>query len=135
MAHLHRSVATLRVVGDNLIPGEITALLGADPSKAQTKGDQLIGPKTGRVRIAKSGMWCLYASERQPGDLDSQVQELLGQLTTDLRIWADLAQRFDIELFCGWFMESTNEGVSVLPYTLVTLGERGIQLDLDIYAP
>ena len=135
MAHLHRSVATLRVMGDTLIPDEITALLGAQPSEAQTKGDQLVGPKTGRVRIAKFGMWRLHASERQPEDLDSQVQELLGQLTTDLSVWADLARRFDLELFCGLFMEVENEGVLLSPRTLVALGERGIELDLDIYAP
>lgn len=64
MAHLHRSVATLRVMGDTLIPDEITTLLGAQRSHAQTKSDQLVGLKTGRVRIAKSGMWRLHASER-----------------------------------------------------------------------
>ena len=135
MPRLHRSVATLRVMGDALIPGEITALLGAQPSEAQTKGEQLVGPKTGRVRVAKFGMWRLHASERQPEDLASQVQELLGQLTADLSVWADLSRRFEIDLFCGLFMEVGNEGVLLSPRTLITLGERGIKLDLDIYAP
>lgn len=135
MPRLHRSVATLRVVGDTLIPREVTALLGAQPSHAQAKGDRLVGPKTGVVRIAKSGMWRLHASERRPEDLDGQVQELLGQLTTDLSIWADLARRFDLDLFCGLFMEAENEGGLLSPRTLVALGERGIKLDLDIYAP
>lgn len=135
MAHLYRSVATLRVMGDSLIPGEITDLLGAQPSEAQTKGDQLVGRKTGRVRVAKFGMWRLHATDREPEDLDGQVQEILGQLTTDLRIWADLAERFDLDLFCGLFMDVGNEGVLLSPQTLRALGERGIELDLDIYGP
>ncbi len=122
-------------MGDTLIPSAITALLGAGPSESQTKGDQLVGPKTGKTRIAKGGMWCLQASSRQPGDLDGQAQELLAQLTADLSIWADLAQRFDIDLFCGLFMEVRDEGVTLSPRTLVALGERGIELGLCIYAP
>ena len=135
MAHLYRSVAALRVAGDTLIPSEITSSLGAEPSIAQTKGDQIVGPKTGTIRIAKSGMWQLQATTRQPEDLDGQVQELLDQLTTDLAIWADLARRFNIDLFCGLFMEVTDEGVSLSPHTLVALGKRGIELGLCIYAP
>ncbi len=32
-------------------------------------------------------------------------------------------------------MEESNEGVSVAAYTLRLLGERGIELSLDIYGP
>lgn len=135
MANLHRSVATLRVTGDALIPSEITTLLGAKPSEAQTKGDQLIGPRTGRIRIAKFGMWRLEASEREPEDLDGQVHELLSQLTADLSVWADITREFEINLFCGLFMEVGNEGVLLSPSTLTALGQRGIELHLDIYAP
>jgi len=80
-------------------------------------------------------MWSLHAGECEPEDLDSQVQEILGDLTADLSVWADLAQRFEIDLFCGLFMKVANEGVLLAPATLMALGERGIALDLDIYAP
>lgn len=135
MAHLHSSVASLRVKGDTLNPDEITRLLGAPPSYSHACGDELIGHKTRQVRIAKSGMWSLHAGECEPEDLDSQVQEILGDLTADLSVWADLAQRFEIDLFCGLFMKVANEGVLLAPATLMALGERGIALDLDIYAP
>jgi Domain of unknown function (DUF4279) len=133
MATLARSAATLRIVGDSLVPDEVTQVLGAAPSASQIKGQELRG-KEGRVRIAKSGMWRLHAADTSPADFDAQVLEILAKLSSDLRVWSDLSSRFDVDLFCGWFMEQRNEGLCVSSQTLRSLGERGIELALDIYA-
>jgi hypothetical protein len=47
---------------------------------------------------------------------------------------ARLAERFGVDLFCGWFMKFGNEGLSIAPGTLKALADRHIVLDLDIYA-
>jgi len=133
MATIARSVATLRIMGDGLVPDEVTRLLGAAPSASQTKGQEVHG-KDGRVRIAKFGGWRLQASETAPADLDAQVSEILSKLSSDLKIWSDLSARFDVDLFCGLFMDRGNEGLGVSPQTLRSLGERGIELSLDVYA-
>ncbi len=130
MAHLARSVATLRLIGDELVPDDVTKLLGVEPTEARGKGQE-----AGGGRVAKSGIWRLQARSREPEDLDGQVQELLDQLTADLNVWRHLSQRFRIDLFCGWFMDASNEGVSISPATLAALGARGIELGIDIYAP
>lgn len=78
-------------------------------------------------------MWARDAAETVPADLDAQVDELLAQLTPDLRIWHELANRFEVDLFCGWFMSRLNEGLQISPRTLLALGERRIVLGLDIY--
>ena len=134
MAHLQRAVASLRIAGDNLVPEEITALLGAPPTHAQAKGEEL-PLKSGGTRTALFGQWRLHAADTEPEDLDGQVAELLGKLTSDLSVWRNLSSRFNIDLFCGWFMGGDNEGVTVEPRTLQALGERGISLALDIYGP
>ena len=135
MAHLQRAVASLRIAGDDLIPEEVTALLGASPTHAQTKGQEIPLKSSSRTRVALFGQCRLHAAETEPEDLDGQVAELLGKLTNDLAIWQDLSCRFNIDLFCGWFMGGDNEGVTVEPETLKALGERGISLALDIYGP
>ena len=135
MAHLHLSVATLRIVSDDLVPERITKLLGCEPTDSQTKGQIIRGHKTGRERVTKIGMWRLKATDCEPEDLDKQVAELLGKLTQDLSIWASLSKQFAIDLFCGLFMEESNEGVEVSAETLMALGQRGIVLGLDIYGP
>jgi hypothetical protein len=134
MAHLHRAAASLRIAGKELVPDEITALLGSNPTHAQTKGQEILA-RSGRTRTPLFGQWRLNANVTEPENLDSQVAELLGKLTTDLTIWRDLAARFDIDLFCGWFMSGGNEGVTIEPKTQLALGERGITLSLDIYGP
>jgi hypothetical protein len=135
MPVLHRSVATLRIMGDDLIPAEITKLLGSEPTESQAKGDQIIAPKTGNIRIARSGMWRLHATEREPEDINGQVNEVLDKLTCDLNAWTEIAQRFKIDFFCGLFMDVGNEGIELSPQTMILLGQRGIKLGLDIYAP
>jgi hypothetical protein len=85
--------------------------------------------------VARRGQWHLAATDSAPEDLDGQVAELLAKLTGDLAVWSDLSRRFDLDLFCGWFMGSSNEGVLVSSKTLLSLGQRGIDLGLDIYGP
>ena len=70
-----------------------------------------------------------------PGDLDGQIRELFGSLTSDLDVWRELAAKYRPNLFVGCFMEEENEGIEVSPESLAILAERGIRLDLDIYDP
>lgn len=134
MAHLARSVAVLRIIGDELVPEEVSSLLGALPTRAARKGEA-IPTKAAGERIARTGGWRLEATAAEPENIDAQVSEILGLLTPDLEVWRTLRERYRLDLFCGWFMNESNEGVSISPPTLLALGERGIELGLDIYAP
>ena len=134
MAHLARSVASLRIFGDDLQPEEVSRILGCAPTKAWPKGRVQVS-KSGHEMIKKTGAWLLHASDAEPENLDGQVVELLAKLTSDTATWAELGRRFEVDLFCGWFMESSNEGVSVSPKTMFALAERGSGLSLDIYGP
>ncbi len=134
MATISRTVATLRISGKELVPEEVSVLLGHPADEAQRKGDEIVGRNTSTVRIAKLGMWRLRAPDAEPGDLDTQVNYILGKLTDDLAVWRQLEARFDIDLFCGLFMDRKMEGLCISPESLARLGERGIELGLDIYA-
>lgn len=134
MAQVQRSVVTLRIGSDDLVPDEITRLLGATPTTTQIKGEKIVGKKSGQVRIAKSGMWRLCASDREPEDMDGQIREILSQTTSDLSVWHGIAQKHQINLFCGLFLHVSNEGMTLSPESLAALGERGIELELDIYS-
>ena len=132
MGVIDHSVATLRFFGDDLVPEEITALLGASPTVSYRKGQELVGSKTGLVRIAKTGSWRFSAARREPEDLEAQIMEILGQLTQDPSAWESLS-RFQPDLFCGLFMGSSNDGLPLSAKVLLSLGQRGIALGLDIY--
>jgi hypothetical protein len=133
MPSFERSRVTLRISGDLLIPSEITRMLGIEPTGAQQKGCKVIGPSTGQIRIAKTGLWWLEARGREPEDLCGQVEEILGKLTDDMRVWDDIGEAFQVDLFCGLFMGSGNDGMLIHAKYLLALAERGIDLSLDIY--
>lgn len=133
MPFFERSLATLRIMGDLLVPDKVSSMLGSSPTHSVQMGDEILGKSTGRVRIARTGMWRLKASDREPEDLCGQIDEILGKLTNDLTIWADIRRNFRIDLFCGLFMGSGNDGISLPWDRLHALGERGIELALDIY--
>ncbi|WP_448539076.1 DUF4279 domain-containing protein [Sphingobium yanoikuyae] len=132
MGELHRSAAMLGFYGDDLDPVEITAGLGAQPTVGIRKGASWVTP-SGREKIAPTGSWRLKAGDREPADLDGQINELLDGLSNDLAVWRSLAARFGGRFFCGIFLDSFNEGFDLRPGTLSRLSERGLMIDFDIY--
>lgn len=133
MAVLDRAVAALRIVGDDLSPDEVSTLLGVSPTRSFARGDELRHRRV-PTRVAKFGLWTLEAPETQPADIDTQVNKLLQPLTQEFEVWHGLAERFGVDLFCGWFMRYGNEGLSIAPGTLKALADRHVVLDLDIYS-
>ena len=130
---MDHTAASLRIMGDDLDPLEITLLLGHEPSSAERKGQEIVGKSTGRVREARTGSWRLEARARAPGDLDAQIGEILSKLSSDLGIWQKLAERFRMDLFCGLFLSGGTGGEVVSAKSMAALGSRGIELGLDIY--
>ena len=130
-----RSVVTLRIAGDLLDPAEVTSLLKFSPTSAQKKGDVHIGDKNGQRYVRNIGMWRLRAEDSSSMNLNVQFMNILDRLPSDPTIWDDLASRFKIDFFCGIFMGKWNEGIVLSPKVVAELGERGIQLSLDIYGP
>ena len=77
----------------------------------------------------------LEATETELQSFDRQIAELLGKVTSDWQVWRAIRERFEVDIYCGWFMCKSNEGLSISPETLRSLSERGIKLGLEIYAP
>ena len=135
MPTIGRSVASLRIMGDDLAPDEISHLLGCAATKSQTKGQLFRSGASGRERIAKFGMWMLEVAELSPSDPDEQVAELLSKLSPDLGVWKQITGRYQADVFFGMFMAEWNEGFSLSPHTCIALGSRGIEVGFDIYGP
>lgn len=134
MSLLDHTAASLRVFGDDLKPEEVTALLSCTPSESWTKGESH-SYKPGRTITRKFGAWFLKAPAAEPEDFNGQVAHLFAQTTDDLSVWKVLCAKYEVDLFCGWFMSTSNDGVSISVGTLRALAERGVELSLDIYDP
>jgi hypothetical protein len=134
LPQLQRSAATLRINGDGVVPDEISRVIGSEPSHSHRKGEGFGGP-SGSTNRRKSGHWSLEATDRSPENVNGQIAEILGRLTDDLAVWANLAANYQVDLFCGWFMAGSDEGLDILPENLAALGARGIKLSVCLYAP
>ena len=133
MSHFETSTATLRFFGDDLDPEEITSRLGCTYTRCTRKGEVTIGKVTGNERIAKTGSWLLLVSDQEPANLDLQISEILARLTDDLEVWRDLTKKYQANVFCGMFMATGNDGLALSATTLLSLGERRLEIWLDVY--
>ncbi|MCK0121734.1 DUF4279 domain-containing protein [Loktanella sp. F6476L] len=125
--------AALRIWGDDLVPDEISKLLGTTPTSSERKGEDLRGKKSRYQGFARTGGWRFVVAESGGDNLDAQITYLFAQLTSDLDVWSDLAAKYKIDVFCGVFMQTGNDGLDFNATTLRLLGDRGARLDLDIY--
>lgn len=132
LTNLQETAASLRFLGDDLDPDEISSRLGTEPTVAVRKGGIHFTPKSAPI-VAHTGKWILKTERRSPGDLDKQIDELLAPIAASFETWRHVASRFNGHIFAGLFIARINEGISLNSKTLAALGSRGLTLDLDIY--
>jgi len=73
-----RAFATFRVVGDKLVPDEVTEILKTRPTAAYAKGETYKGGKSDRTYVGKTGVWFLSTDTIVKSDsLDDHLKYLL----------------------------------------------------------
>ena len=133
MARIGKSTVSIRFFGDDLDPAEMTLVLGCEPSTEYRKGDKRTS--AGREYERKYGVWIVAAEDREPESIDEQLSTLFARMTQDLPTWLALAARYEAEVYCGLFMDQTNEGFSLSTATLQALACRGLEIGFDVYSP
>lgn len=134
MGKIRQSAASLRIFGDELQPTEISRMLKCEPTQARVKGE-VIKYRSGRERTITCGSWLLSAERAEPEDLDGQIKWSMAKMTNDLGVWQTLTSSYDVDMFCGAFMQSGNDGLSISAESMLALGARRVELELDIYSP
>lgn len=133
MPSLHHSIAALRIAGDSLVPDAVSRLLCCNPTTAFVKGQ--VEPSKGKPLVRNTSLWHLDVVGQQPENLDAHVAELFGRVNADLSVWTTLSGEFQAELLCVYFTSETDNHLEVSREVLTALGDRGIKLALQIYAP
>jgi Domain of unknown function (DUF4279) len=130
---MSKSTVSLRVFGEDLEPDALSTLFGCFPDKSYRKGDT-VSPRLPEHR-RKCGMWSIKAVEAEPEAYDSQIQQVLSRVSQDESVWKSVRESYEVALFCGFFMDTTNQGFCLSVASLEALARRGIQPSFDIYAP
>jgi hypothetical protein len=122
---------SLGVYGDDLDPSTVTAMLGVSPSQSWRKGDVL---DSSRQVPERTGVWLLKHGLSDSQTLSDQISALLDLVTSDLQVWQKLGARHRLRVFCMLTLLDWNRECGIPASLLRRLGERGLDLDFDIYA-
>ena len=128
-----KSTASLRVFGDDLDPDAISRALGHEPTQSYRRGD-LISPGR-RPEERKCGMWLLAVPDAEPEAFEEQIEALLSKLTDDLKVWRNLTEHWQVDLYCGFFMDTSNQGFTLSTRTMSLVTARGIEIGFAAYSP
>jgi hypothetical protein len=128
-------VLRLTINSKDLVPDEVTGLVGCDPDDAWEAGKPLLGEDGSIKRIPKFGHWSV---ELRPEDTDEwdcgeAIMELIHRLPSDIGLWRQLTQRYKVDVTFALLMTSTNEGFVLSPQVLKYLGDRGLTAGFDVY--
>jgi hypothetical protein len=73
-----KAFATLRFVGDNLDPDEISRILAEKPTKAHRKGERFSPGPRSRAIFGKTGIWYLSTRRRiHSADIIDHLEEII----------------------------------------------------------
>lgn len=99
-------------------------------------GETFVG-HNGKILTASTGKWIHSTGYREHPDVDGLITELLESLPASSSIWSDLTTQFDcyVTLAIYFNEDSWTGGIHLQAQTLRKLGERGLALDFDMYAP
>ncbi|WP_311268280.1 DUF4279 domain-containing protein [Sphingobium sp. WCS2017Hpa-17] len=134
MDSLQRAVVSLLIDGDDLIPAEVTAILGATPQLGVAKGEAFLATH-GKMMEAKTGKWQFGGDWESPPNLDRQINDVLCVLTKDMSAWTEITNRFHCYISIGGYFNDWTGGMTLAPNTLKLLSDRSLPIDFDLYAP
>jgi hypothetical protein len=134
MDNLQRAKVSLLIDGDDLVPSEITAVLGRSPQLGVAKGEIFLAHH-GKQTEAKTGKWQFAGDWETPPHLDKQINDVLSSITDDMSVWRKLTKRHHCYLTVGGYFSDWTGGMTLAPDTIKLLADRNLAIDFDLYAP
>ena len=129
---IDRVTVSLRVVGDDVDPHQVSEMLGVQPTFAARKGDRRL--EAGREIIQRTGVWGFgFGGAPEEWTLADAISALIDRLPADLSVWGRLASSHRLDVFCGLQIGAWNQGFGLPPELLLRLAERRLELSVDVY--
>lgn len=126
--------ASLRIMGKDLDPQEVSALLKLEPDEAHKRGDPRPGAKKGHSPYSE-GLWCRHSRRDESATVAQHISALLEDTAGQGRELASLrAKGFELDLFIGVMIDGGNSDFQLPPALMERLAEFGLELAFDVYA-
>lgn len=130
----NRISASLRILGPDIKPLEISALLGIEPDQSHEGGAPNLGRGGQEFGRFSEGLWALSSRVPDTAPVETHVRDLLSRLSNREARVLDLARLgYRIDVLIGVFVDSGNAGFVLSSETLRELGKLTIDLDFDLY--
>ena len=126
---------TLRISSEDLVPDDVTKVMGCEPDESQQKGKPVLREDGTVMRIAKFGAWRLTLKPKDTDEWDctEAMMLVLRRLPSAIGLWRRLTKKCKVDFFVGLSMPSRNKGFGLSPEVMKYLGDRGIEAGFDIY--
>ena len=122
--------ASLAVYGEDLEPGDVTNLLGIEPTFSFRRGYR----RRPTSVPAPRGGWFLKMRAVDHPDPGALIGTLLSKLPADREIWGQLNARFKVQLRVAIHMQGWNKGFGIDPASVARLATTGAEVVFDVYA-
>ena len=124
---------SLRIRGDELIPKDISELLGVSPSYSHAKGDEFSNPGSMDPK-APSGIWILSVPDDSLKNVSNQIDGLLSRLTDDLETWKQLNTRFSTSLSALLYIQN-DDRMNLSKDVVCKISDRGLGIGFRYMSP
>src|SRR5258708_14612907 len=123
---------SLRVTGEDLDPDQVSILLGVRPTFAARRGD--MRSTRGAAVRQHIGVWAFEMGTSSEWTLQDFIGALLDRIPAPLAAWRRLREEYEVDLFCGLFVEEWNPGTGLSRGIPERIPARRFSLSLDIYS-
>ena len=120
---------TLAIYGDDLIPEEISQLLGYE-AKYIRRGER----RSPRASPYKKSAWLFNQKGEAPITAEEIIREILSKVSVDSGVWRELSLRYDVQVRIAIHMENWNKGFDLSAETIQQIADLGAKMVFDIYA-
>ena len=115
--------------GFNWSNGEVTALMGIEPSETRTAGD-----KSNSGRVVKTNRWVLQSPLlRGEYPIQEYLETLLPLLEARSTALACLAEVCSVGINCVGYYYGSNPGLHLSAPLIARLAALGVDVDFDLY--
>jgi hypothetical protein len=126
---VEKTSITLAIYGDDLIPEEISQLLGYEARHIQ-RGER----RSSRASPYKKSAWLFNQKGEAPITAEEIIREILSKISADSGIWKELSSKYDIQVRIAIHMENWNKGFDLSAETIQQIAGLGAKMIFDIYA-
>lgn len=126
-----RSDATLRIFSRKLSVGEISELLGTEPTAYHVMGSKA-APDHPKSYVHPRNVWLWSSGLDKSDPLEAHLEEIVEFIATHDPALKELQQSCDMDIFCGFISDAEQRSFTLRADLLKRLAQNPITIIVDL---